>query len=442
MSPSVSVRLLLTQSDERLVEYARAGHERAFEALVQRYRRQLLGYCRRLLLADERAEDALQQALLQAWVALRDGTEVRDVRPWLYRIVHNAAVNALRVSGYDYCKLSESLSGAGAPQDDLDRRIAVREALAGLATLPQMQREALLRTAVEGRSHQQVASDLGVSEPALRGLVYRARATMRAAAGAIVPPPLLGWALEAGTRGAPALERVASLGAGGGSAGLAGLLVKGGAVAVTAGALAGGLVATHERKATARPAAHVSVRAAAPATTPDQGASVQPAAFARPSGHDTTGGGGRLPAGARMRRPFAPIPILIGERHSHRDRSGLAGAQSGGSGRSRSRDGHGESSGVSGPGPGEGEQKGGGGTSLDGGGSTSSGKDGSGDSLSAQPSGGGESSSSGGGGSSSSSTKDGSGDSQLSEPTSGDSSSISTSDSKDGAGITEPSKSG
>jgi RNA polymerase sigma factor (sigma-70 family) len=439
MSPSVSVRLLLTQSDERLVEYAHAGHERAFEALVRRYRRQLHGYCRRLLLSDERAEDALQQALLQAWVALRDGTEVRDVRPWLYRIVHNAAVNALRVSGYDYCKLSESLSGAGAPQEDLDRRIAVREALAGLAALPEMQREALLRTAVEGRSHQQAASDLGLSEPALRGLVYRARAAMRAAAGALVPPPLIGWALEAGTRGTPALERIAGLG--GGSAGPAGLLVKGSAVAVTAGALAGGLVSTHPHRGHARAAragARVSVRAA-PATAPDQGASVQPAAFARPSGHDTTGGGGRLPAGARIRRPVAPIPIWIGERHSHGDRSGLAGTQSGGSGHSTSRDGHGESSGVSGPGPGEGEQKGSGGTSLDGGGSTNSGKDGSGDGLSAQPSGGGESSSSGDGGGGG--TKDGSGNSQLSESTSGGST-TSTSDSKDGAGIAEPSKSG
>lgn len=68
MSPSVSVRLLLTQSDARLVELARAGHERAFEALVERYRRPLLGYCRRLLLPHERAEDALQQGLLQAWL--------------------------------------------------------------------------------------------------------------------------------------------------------------------------------------------------------------------------------------------------------------------------------------------------------------------------------------------------------------------------------------
>ncbi len=260
MSPSVSVRLLLTQSDARLAAFAHAGHERAFEALVQRYRRPLLGYCRRLLLSDECAEEALQQALLQAWLALRSGAEVSDVKPWLYRIVHNAALNMLRVSGYDYCKLSESLSGADAPQEDLERRIAVREALAGLAALPEMQRKALLRTAVEGDSHRQVARELGVSENALRGLVYRARVTLRAAAGAIVPPPLVSWALSAGGRGAPTIERLAELGAGGGSAGVAGLLIKGGAVAVTASVLAGGIAAVHapSKAAHGRRASHAN----------------------------------------------------------------------------------------------------------------------------------------------------------------------------------------
>jgi len=285
MSPAVSVRLLLTQSDARLVAFARSGHERAFEALVQRYRRPLHNYCRRLLLSDERAEDALQQALLQAWLALRAGTEVGDVRPWLYRIVHNAAVNALRVSGYDYCKLNESLSGADAPQEDLDRRIAVREALAGLAALPEMQREALLRTAVEGRTHQQVARDLGLSENALRGLVYRARATLRAAAGAITPSPLVSWALGA-TRGTPVVERLAELGAGGGSAGLAGLLMKGGAVAVTASVLAGGIVTGHHHPKAKRSAAQTSRSTAAPVAV----ASAQTARWTATAGAPARGG--------------------------------------------------------------------------------------------------------------------------------------------------------
>jgi RNA polymerase sigma factor (sigma-70 family) len=319
MSPSVSARLLLTQSDARLVAFAHAGHERAFEALVQRYRRPLLGYCRRLLLSQERAEDALQQALLQAWLALRAGTEVVDVKPWLYQIVHNAALNALRVSGYDYCKLSETLSGADAPQADLDRRIAVREALAGLAALPEMQREALLRTAVEGRTHQQVARDLGLSENALRGLVYRARATLRAAASAIVPPPLVSWALGSGGRGAPALERLAELGAGGGSAGVAGLLMKGGAVAVTASVLAGGIAAVHAhpKVTTGHSAAQVARHLAHPAMMPvalaaARSASVVPAPDSRRAPSDRKPPPTRRPGPRHNRVGGQPSTVPLG----------------------------------------------------------------------------------------------------------------------------------
>jgi len=93
MSPALPTVLLRTQSDARLVELARGGHDRAFEAIVERYRRPLHAYCRRFL-PEARAEDAVQQAFLNAWNAVRTGSEVRELRPWLYRITHNAALNA------------------------------------------------------------------------------------------------------------------------------------------------------------------------------------------------------------------------------------------------------------------------------------------------------------------------------------------------------------
>ncbi len=239
MSPFVPLRLLQTQTDARLVELARGGHERAFEALVQRHRKPLLAYCRRLLLPESRAEDALQQALTKAWLALRDGEEVREPGAWLYRIVHNTAISALRRSGYDYVELDESIHGALAPESDIDRRIAVREALAGLAALPEAQREVLLRTAVHGHSHGEVASALGLTDGAVRGLIYRARATLRTAVTAVTPPQLAMWAARA-AEGASSHPQIGELVAGGGSAGMLGILLKGGAVVVGAGVLATG----------------------------------------------------------------------------------------------------------------------------------------------------------------------------------------------------------
>src|SRR5262245_32815112 len=88
--------LLRLQSDARLTELARAGHEPAFDAIVHRYRPALLRYCTRIL-GPSRAEDAVQQALASAHTAMTNGDD-RDLklRPWLYRIAHNSALNILR----------------------------------------------------------------------------------------------------------------------------------------------------------------------------------------------------------------------------------------------------------------------------------------------------------------------------------------------------------
>ncbi|MEO8690856.1 MAG: sigma-70 family RNA polymerase sigma factor, partial [Solirubrobacteraceae bacterium] len=168
--PSPSFTLLRTQTDDRLVTLARDGHERAFEAIVERYRRPLLRAARRVL-PEARAEDALQHALIAAWTALQRGDEVRDLRAWLYRIVHNTALNQLRVNGYDYDELEDTLRIADAGEDELERRAVVRQTLTSLAALPDRQREALLRTAVSGYSQEEVARDLGISDNAMRQLI-------------------------------------------------------------------------------------------------------------------------------------------------------------------------------------------------------------------------------------------------------------------------------
>ena len=98
MAPLLSTPLLRTQSDRRLVALAADGHDRAFEAIVERYRRPLQRYLRRLL-SEALAEDVLQASFVRAWQALRAGTDVRDLRPWLYRIAHNQALNTLRAAG-------------------------------------------------------------------------------------------------------------------------------------------------------------------------------------------------------------------------------------------------------------------------------------------------------------------------------------------------------
>jgi RNA polymerase sigma factor (sigma-70 family) len=242
MITALSAGLLAAQPDRRLVELARMGQERAFEALVQRYRRPLLCYGARLGLSDGLAEDVLQMAFLQAWQALARGVDVREPRPWLYRIVHNTAVNAMRGSReLDVAVIDpDHLVAGGAGESGVERAMQVRAALADVAALPHMQREAILLSAVDGRTHEEVASVLGVSEGAVRGLLYRARAALRAGAAALTPQPLISWACGCIEGTTATGERLAELSAPAGAAGVTGVLLKGVAAAVTAAVLVAG----------------------------------------------------------------------------------------------------------------------------------------------------------------------------------------------------------
>ncbi len=245
MSPRIPIRLLAGQSDQRLVALVEQGHERAFEALVHRYRRPLMRYCRRMGLSDSRAEDVIQQSLLKAWQALSEGCGVRELRPWLYRIVHNAAVNAVSRGPEPHVQLTDALQSAVAPALDAEpgARMAVRDTLGHVARLPEMQRDAIVLSAIEGRDHEEVASVLGVSNGAVRGLLYRARSTLRSAAAALTPQGLLGWIGRG--EAMPAAERPAELAAGAGAAGAASAAIKGALVAASAGVLATGAAVVH-----------------------------------------------------------------------------------------------------------------------------------------------------------------------------------------------------
>src|SRR5947209_6547947 len=153
--------ILRTQSDERLLELARSGSDAAFEAIVQRYRRQLVRYCARVL-GDADAEEAVQEALIKAHGALARGAVVRKLGPWLHAVAHNAALNILRrrlarrecqQNGCEQHELAVEFP-------DLQRE-NFRAFLNAVRSLPERQRDAIVMRELEGRSYDEIAVRLG-----------------------------------------------------------------------------------------------------------------------------------------------------------------------------------------------------------------------------------------------------------------------------------------
>jgi RNA polymerase sigma factor (sigma-70 family) len=375
MTPLLSSALLRAQTDDRLVELAAAGHDRAFEAIVERYRRPLLRYLRRLL-SDTLAEDVVQATFINAWSSLRTGTEVRELRPWLYRIAHNAAINSLKKVGEAMEEVPESAGGfATEPATELERRDEMQRALTSIAALPSRQRAALLAVAVDGRAHAEVAQELGLTDGAVRQLVHRARTTLRTGATAITPLPLLHAVVA--SAGDSTVARVAEVAAGAGGAGAASVSLKAGAAAILAtGALVTGgpkveqVVHPSQRPsqpvaqtrsspkpaaAAATAAANAAPTVAVPKPTADHGAGASsssgPTHHQRRRGHGNAAGGSSANKGRRERSsdddrrgPRTTSGTTTSGHHRGSTSSGSRDASGSGSG----RDGSGEPEAASG----------------------------------------------------------------------------------------------
>jgi RNA polymerase sigma factor (sigma-70 family) len=320
------MRLILrTQSDERLADLARCGHDAAFEEIVRRYDAPIGRYCDRL--AGQRAEEAAQEAFVSAWSALRRGTEVRELRPWLYRIAHRAALHSLG-GNRNLMPLEAAADVAGA---DPESRVAAQQALAAVAALPEPQRGALALVA-GGYGPEEVGRALGMTGAAARQLVCRARAAVRSAATALTPWPL---AIRLASAAGTAPELAGSVG----SAGVAAVVVKVAAVVVIGGSALG---------------AGKAIVDAGPASAIERAAHKSPA----PSGTATIQQGAGGPAALMV--AVAQSTALV--RGLATGRGGSAPGHSGGRGTLSHSGGNGSGSGsdpgAAGPAPGDGSTDG------------------------------------------------------------------------------------
>ena len=218
-----------SQPDSRLVGLVREGHDLAFEEIVRRYRSPLVAFAGAIVPRDG-AEDVVQEALTKAHGALGRGHAEINLRPWLYTIVRNRALNALRDEPvHDH--LDENFDGVPQPPEVAARREELAALIAGVQSLPGPQREAILKRELEGRSHDEIADSLATTPGAVRGLIYRARTALRDGIGLLIPVPVLRALLGSGPVGPEA--------AGAGGAAAAGLAAGGGGVAMKAGAALG-----------------------------------------------------------------------------------------------------------------------------------------------------------------------------------------------------------
>lgn len=176
---SIGAPLLRLRSDAQLVALFRAGHDEAFRIIHDRYRQRLFAYTRQMLPHRQDAEDALQDVFVRAYSGLRASDNDLALRAWLYRVAHNRCIDELRRPAPPSPELLELVR---APEQDpiaeADRRESLRRLIADVRRLPDQQRSALLMRELGGMTYAELAEALGVSIPAVKSLLVRARVAL------------------------------------------------------------------------------------------------------------------------------------------------------------------------------------------------------------------------------------------------------------------------
>lgn len=157
------------------------GDSAAFRRLVLATSQKLVRLAARITGNVAEAEDVVQEAYVKAYRALVEGRFDRRsrVETWLYRIVTNGAIDALRAGGRrpmsDEAVIEPAWDGVGAAE----ARVALAELDSLLRGLPHDQRAAVVLKSVEGLSSAEIAEITGTTEGAVEQRLVRARATLK-----------------------------------------------------------------------------------------------------------------------------------------------------------------------------------------------------------------------------------------------------------------------
>jgi RNA polymerase sigma-70 factor (ECF subfamily) len=178
-------------SDEELLTRFCKGTTEAFGVLVRRYERELYGYLRRYLGDAALADDVFQNTFLQVYLKSGHYEAGRPVRPWLYTIATNQAIDALRRNGRhqllsldqqrqelvegELSSLAETLeSGDPGPIDAAQGQERREKIRASVDRLPDFLRQVLLLAYYQGLKYREIADLLGIPVGTVKSRLHAA----------------------------------------------------------------------------------------------------------------------------------------------------------------------------------------------------------------------------------------------------------------------------
>ncbi len=178
-------------SDVALMLRVRDGDLEAFETLVTRHQHSVVGTAAKMLGGAADAEDIGQQVFVRVWKHAARYQPSAKFTTWLMTITRNLVFNELRRRRRSQQVSMDADEGESIRHQFVDEQAAapseemldseLHEAIdAAIASLPEAQRLAIVLRRYEGMPYEEIAEVLKTSVPAVKSILFRARAELKA----------------------------------------------------------------------------------------------------------------------------------------------------------------------------------------------------------------------------------------------------------------------
>lgn len=172
-----------TSEDEQWVRAAQGGDEAAFGRLIDRYKDTVFATVVAITGDFDAAHDIAQETFLRAWFGIVRLEDCASFGPWLRTIARNRSQTFLerrqRQPARESIEVDELAHSGRSPEQDAERSERRQLVHDAMDRLPELSREALMLHHLEGLTTPRMATQLGITEPAVRQRLRRARLLMQ-----------------------------------------------------------------------------------------------------------------------------------------------------------------------------------------------------------------------------------------------------------------------
>lgn len=159
-----------------LIEQCISGNAKAQYTLFETYSRKMMGVCLRYTKNQDEANDILQEGFIKVFSKLKDFTFSGSFEGWIRRIIVNTALDHIRKNAkfVDDIQLDVVDYQVGSDETILESLMA-EDLMQLIQTMPTGYKVVFNMYAIEGYSHQEIATALGVSESTSKTQYLRAK---------------------------------------------------------------------------------------------------------------------------------------------------------------------------------------------------------------------------------------------------------------------------